>query len=160
MCEFWFGQLKRSVGHQLPSIKTYILAAERMQWSQRAQGLQLPKLAAWSGRHLTVDQIHKTACQAKKAACTLRALATVGDSPERVEESLDAWYEDDGRAHFLGTDLMEHATDAPEDPHSDEAFESEDEEVAQLEVNQERRVEHEFSCWRKRLPSSSRPRRT
>ena len=66
----------------------------------------------------------------------------MGDCPKRVEESLDAWYEDDGRALFLGVDLMEHAPDAPEDPQAEGASESEDEEAAQLEANQARRVEH------------------
>ncbi|CAE6963511.1 unnamed protein product [Symbiodinium sp. CCMP2592] len=125
--EYWFGQVKRAVGHNVPSLKAFVLAAERLHWSQKHRGLQLPsKTVTWSGQNLSAGEVSQIATRALAAATTLRAVAAVQDSPDAVSAALEAWFEEEGSAMFFAGCTPDMA-DNNVDPFAEEASEEEDE---------------------------------
>ena len=109
-CEHFFGNAKRGVGHNVPSLKAFLLSIHRLHYSQRKQGFPELKQTFWDSSTLTEMDVLAIAQRARVAVCTLFAAVNVGDSPEMVSKRLETWWEDEGRRLILGrhTDPQPH----------------------------------------------------
>ena len=102
-CEHFFGRMKSAVGTQAPSLKACLFAVQRMHFLEKQKGLPAESQRTWSGSSLSANMVVGIAKQARIAACTLFAVLSVNDTPQRVSDSLKKWWEEDGRSLLLSS---------------------------------------------------------
>ena len=100
-CEHLFGQVKKGIGHNVPSLKAFLLSLRRVHHGQRQRGYFHAPEATWDSSSLSEMDVMSIARRARLAACAMFPALNVGDSAEEVSERLEAWWPDEGRSLLL-----------------------------------------------------------